>query len=290
MYNYYLITTYIMFGIVGLMVGSFLNVVIYRLPRGMNLAKPSSHCPDCNHKLAWYDNVPLLSYIILGGKCRYCGKKITPRYFIVELLNAVLWVLLVLTFYNGDRTYLMNIFVVGVNALTVSVLITIALCDAENMFIPDSLQIAFLILAIANVFTDTSIWQEKLIGLFIGGGFFLMIYFLSFLLFKREGLGLGDVKLMAIAGLYLGFKNVLVAIIIAVFSALIFCALNKKTKTNESDLKKAQSESDVSSENDGTSDKKGAEFPFAPYLAFGILISLYLGTMLVQWYLSLFAL
>ena len=88
---YILVWVYILAGVFGLCVGSFLNVLIYRLPRGMNIVFPASHCTNCNYKLKWYDNIPVLSYIILRGKCRNCGARISPRYTIVEILNCLIW-------------------------------------------------------------------------------------------------------------------------------------------------------------------------------------------------------
>ena len=122
MEQFYYITTCVLFAVLGLCIGSFLNVLIYRLPRGMNLAKPASHCTVCGHKLAWYDNIPLLSYLILRGKCRSCGARISPRYFLVELSNAALWISCCLAVYR-DVT---SIPVAAVYALALSVLLTMA--------------------------------------------------------------------------------------------------------------------------------------------------------------------
>ena len=103
--EFIMLSTYILAGILGLCVGSFLNVVIYRLPNGMNLAKPDSHCTTCDYMLKWYDNIPVLSYIILGGKCRKCKQKISPRYMLVELLNALLWLLAAHLFWEKSIVY-----------------------------------------------------------------------------------------------------------------------------------------------------------------------------------------
>lgn len=263
MEEFYFYVSCVMFAVVGLCIGSFLNVVVYRLPRGMNLAKPASHCPDCGHALAWYDNIPLLSFLMLKGKCRYCGAGISPRYFFVELCNAVLWLLCVLAFYERGLAY------VSVCAVAASLVVTMSLCDMENLFIPDSLQIAFALVALVGIFVDPStFWKEKIYGCFLGGGFFLFFYVLSFPLFGREGLGFGDVKLMAGAGLLLGWKSVCVSVLFGVLYAL-FDILPRKLKKHPNPFGNEE------------------EYPFAPYLAAGILFAMFFGEAVVRRYVGL---
>ena len=267
MEHFTFVTACVLFAVFGLCIGSFCNVLVYRLPRGMNLAKPASHCPHCDHKLAWYDNIPLLSFVILRGKCRYCGAPISPRYFIVELANCLLWLSAALVFYR------VSVWFALVCALALSVLLVMALIDMEQMFIPDSLQIALLVRAIAGVFLDAAPWQDKLYGLLLGGGIFLLFYFLCFPLFGREGLGFGDVKLMACAGLLLGWKAVFVGIVIAIAIALVDIVMKRLTAPHYK----------------GTLPRPDAdEFAFAPYLAFGIAIALFFGNALADWYAALF--
>ena len=269
MEQFYYIAACVLFAVFGLCIGSFLNVVIYRLPRGMNLAKPASHCTVCGHTLAWYDNIPLLSYILLRGKCRTCGTRISPRYFLVELANAALWLACCMAVYRGVS----SLPVAAVYALALSVLLTMAITDMENLFLPDSLQIALFLLAVAGVFTDVSQWRDKLYGLFAGGGFFLFIYCLSFVLFQREGLGFGDVKLMASAGLLLGWKGVIVATVFAVAIALADILVKKVFLLNGKKLPCAET---------------GDEFAFAPYLAFGTAAAMFCGTALFDGYVAMF--
>ena len=266
MQNYYFIVTCVMMGAVGLCVGSFLNVVVYRLPVGMSLAKPASHCPSCNHTLAWYDNVPLFSFLFLGGKCRYCKTKISPRYFCVELLNAALWLCCAFAFF---RNY--GVWAVIVNALALSVLLCMALIDEEHLFIPDRLQIALLILGVCGIFASgVQFWQTKLYGMLLGGGFFLFFYLISFPLFGREGLGFGDVKLMTSAGLLLGLKSVCVAIVIAIVMALIDVIVRRVAFKNQKDPFGGAN-----------------EFAFAPYLAAGVAAALFFGDSIAAWYFSM---
>lgn len=260
---FYYWTTFAVFAVLGLAIGSFLNVVIYRLPRGMNLAKPASHCTSCDHKLAWYDNIPVFSYLFLRGRCRYCGAKVTPRYLVVEVSNCILWCLAVYFFYSRGIVF------TAVCALALSVLLAMAFCDAENLFLPDSLQIALLLCAIVGLFFDPqNDWTAKLWGLLVGGGSFLFFYLLSFVLFRREGLGFGDVKLMAIAGLLLGWKGITVSILVGILCALVGVVVRKLTVRRAGTLE----ESD--------------EFAFAPYLVAGIMFSMFFGDMLIDGYLA----
>ncbi len=270
MEQFYYTVACVLFCICGLCVGSFLNVVIYRLPRGMNLAKPASHCTSCGHELAWYDNIPLFSFLFLRGKCRYCGARISPRYFLVELINAALWLVCAAVFYDGKE----GLFTAIVYALSLSVLLVMAVTDMENLFLPDSLQIALFILALCALATDFSAWQEKLCGLLLGGGFFLFIYCLSFLLFQKEGLGFGDVKLMASAGFLLGWKGVILAVVFAIAAALADILLRKIFLRRAEALPCAA---------------PSEEFAFAPYLSWGIAMSLFCGTALFDAYLALFS-
>ena len=127
--NYYLIVTYILAGLIGLCVGSFLNVVIYRVPNEMSLSKPRSHCPKCDCVLHWYDNIPILSYIMLGGKCRNCKESISIRYTLVEILNMLLWILSVYLFYEVSIVYCI------ISMICCSLLICVFFIDLEHMLI-----------------------------------------------------------------------------------------------------------------------------------------------------------
>lgn len=267
MESFYFWTTFAVFAALGLAVGSFLNVVVYRLPRGMNLAKPASHCTSCGRKLAWRDNIPVFSYLFLRGKCRYCGAPVSPRYIVVETANCALWCIAVPAFYPQGVIYTASC------ALSLSVLLAMAFIDEENMFIPDSLQIALALCALAALFSDpVAGWEEKLLGAALSGGFFLFFYLLSFPLFGREGLGFGDVKLMACTGLLLGWKKAIVAVLFGVLYALAAVGAKKAFFRGARSL------------------YGGAEeFAFAPYLVTGVIFALFAGGAVVNGYLSLFA-
>lgn len=270
METYYLIWTYVLAGIFGLCVGSFLNVLIWRLPRGENIAKPGSHCTKCGYALKWYDNIPVLSYIILRGKCRKCGERISPRYTVVEIFNCLIWLAVVWRF-NSCGIGIIIAYCLALSALTVAFF-----TDLENTMIPDSMNIgialcalAALILEIFNLGTGVS-WQNRLWGLVLGGGVFAAFYFGCLLIKKREGLGFGDVKLMAAAGLLLGWKSTILCIVIGCILALIVylikAIVNRKKEEGEG----------------------SAEFPFAPYLTVAAAFCLFFGETICSLYLSLF--
>ncbi len=294
---------YIVALILGLCVGSFLNVVIYRVPNGMSLIKPNSHCPKCGREIKWYDNIPVLSYVILRGKCRFCKCHISFRYAFVEILNAVLWVLCVYCFYNT------SVLLMCLYAVVCSLLIVIALIDLEHMFILDRFIIMLLIVGVLLcVFTGNVAWTDRLIGLAAGGGVMLAFYGLGFVLFKREALGIGDIKLMAVCGLILGYKSVLFAIFVgAIVGAVVLSVVARQKNAvvddennqniNDNQLKNCgdcrvakneiDSEVDCESENEKIEGKR-KEFPFAPFLCFGVLIAMFVGDFVINWYVNIF--
>lgn len=248
--------------VLGLCFGSFLNVVIYRLPNNMNIAYPSSHCPNCNYKLKWYDNIPVLSYIILKGKCRNCKEKISPRYMIVEIVTA----LLVLACYFKFGLTLMFIL----SSLTIMVYICITFIDSKHYIIPDSLNIILAVIGIISLFTKMEKgsliidWQDKLIGL--GVGILLTtIFILVEKIFQKEVIGGGDLKLILATSLFLGWQLMLLGIFIGSFIAcMIEIPLSRNEKLRENH-----------------------QLPFGPYLVGGFLISLFIGLNIIEWYLSI---
>lgn len=254
--------------ILGLCVGSFLNVVIYRLPIHMSLARPASHCPKCNYKLKWYDNIPVFSYIFLRGKCRNCGEKISIRYPIIELLNMLLW-LACLTMFTDVfiKTNTNDYVMFGVSALACSALVCVFCTDLEHMEIPDELQVFLLILGLVSMFSNGVPATEKVLGFLIGGGFFALVYYTFYFIKKRECLGWGDVKLIAVCGLILGYKSTILAIILSsVFGAIILLilSLSKKEESNK-------------------------EYPFATFIVPACIFAMLFGGYVVSWYMSLFA-
>lgn len=245
--------------VLGLCVGSFLNVVIYRVPNGMSIAWPPSHCPKCNYKLKWYDNIPVLSYIILGGKCRSCKQPISLRYTLVELLNMVLWLLCALRFVD-------NLFYLVVCCLAVSTLVVITFVDLEHMLIFDRFQLTMLVLGVVAIFADPSVvWWHRLVGFAAGGLLFFVFYGVAYLVYKQEAMGFGDVKLAAVCGLLLGWQSLIVMVLVAslVGSIVLLC------------LKYARK------------DEAKKEYPFAPFIALGTVVALLCGNYIIDWYLTL---
>lgn len=205
----------------GAIIGSFLNVCIYRMPRNKSIVFPSSHCPHCEKDLYWYDNIPILSYLVLFGKCSFCRRKISVRYPIVEILTATLIVVLFIKFGINVKFFVYSTFVCG--------LIVATYIDMEFREIPDSISLGGLILGLilAPIFPalfDTTVRHVSFIqsfsGALVGGGAIYAMGTFGKVLFKKEAMGGGDVKLMAMVGSVLGWKLVLLSFFIApVFGA-----------------------------------------------------------------------
>lgn len=257
--EFIMLCVYSLAGILGLCVGSFLNVVIYRLPNEMNLSKPGSHCPKCGYNLKWYDNVPVLSYCFLGGKCRKCKTRISPRYMIVEIVNAVLWLLAVALFWAESPVYACTV------AVVCSSLICIFFIDLEHMLIFNRFTLLVALGGVVAMFMGThTAWYDHLIGAAVGGATFLGLYYGAIAVLKQEGLGFGDVKYAAAAGLLLGWQKLLFAILVAsVAGAAVMVTANRVTDAD-----------------------KRKEYPFGPYLVIGTLLALFAGDAVIAWYLG----
>ena len=206
----------------GLVLGSFLNVVIHRLPRGMSLLRPRSHCPACGAPVCWYDNVPVLSFLALGGRCRACRAAISPRYPLVELATGILLALVVVRF---------GVTLVGVEAaVLVLLLVPLALIDLEHHLLPDALTLPGIVAGAAFSAAGGLVsWRTALLGAVVGGAVPYLVIVVYRLVRGVEGMGLGDVKLLAMAGAFLGWQGVLLTLGIgscvgaAVGLALIAC-------------------------------------------------------------------
>ncbi len=209
----------------GLAWGSFLNVVIYRLPRGGSLLRPPSFCPSCQKYIKPYDNIPVLSFLILRGKCRYCGARIPISYPLVELISPLCFLLL----YN--KFFLTFHFFAA--ALFASAMIVLGVIDYYHQILPDALTLPGLGLSlIYSLFRQDLHFLPSLVGAVIGGGFLLVVYGGYYLLRKKEGLGLGDVTMMLFIGAFLGWKLAFFTLILASFTGalvgLIFILFKKK--------------------------------------------------------------
>ncbi len=187
--------------LLGAIVGSFLNVVILRLPReDISIVFPASHCPACKHPLAWYENIPVLSYIVQLGKCRHCKCPISIQYPIVELLMAVLSAALFHTF--GPSLAFAGYFVFS------AALLVIIYIDIHHQIIPDVISLPGIVLGFLFSFVNPQVhWLDSLIGIGAGGGILYAVALIYYLLRKQEGMGGGDIKLLAMLGAFLGWRS-----------------------------------------------------------------------------------
>ncbi len=247
--------------ILGLVWGSFLNVVIYRLPLEMSLLRPPSSCPGCGARIKAYDNIPVLSYLLLKGRCRSCREKISAAYPLVEALTAGGFV--VVFFHSGQVLGLE--FIAG--CFFTTSLIVLGLIDYFHQIIPDEITMPGLVLSLAySFFRDDVGLREALMGAVIGAGFLLLVYGLYFLVRKKEGLGMGDVTMMLMIGAYLGLLRTAFTLILAsMIGALtgVFFILSKKK-----DLQFA--------------------LPFGTFLAPAAFVSMLWGERIITAYLSLY--
>lgn len=261
-----LVTVYILTGVLGLAVGSFLNVVIYRLPRGMSLASPPSHCTSCDYRLKWYDNIPLLSYTLLRGRCRKCGAHISFRYTAVELANTVLWLLCAWRFAETSIIYAVLAMIVC------SCCICVFFIDAETMIINDRFVIIIAVCGIISVFCEPSHdWLSRLIGGAAGFAVFYAIALIGSRIYGRDAMGGGDIKLAGAAGLMLGWQKLLLMLLVAsVVGSIIMLSTRKKADAEDIE---------------GNADLR--EMAFGPYLTASMALTLIFGDSVLQLYLSL---
>ena len=204
--------TVIFIAVAGLILGSFFNVVIYRLPRGSSLMRPPSSCPGCGARIKPYDNVPVLSYLVLGGKCRKCGRKISAVYPAVEALTGLGFVLV---FFNSGRALGPEFFA---GCVFTSALIVLGFIDYQHQILPDAVTLPGLVLALAySFFRNDLTFRGALVGALVGAGFLLLVYGAYFLIRKKEGLGLGDVTMLLMVGAYLGLMRTFLTLILASF-------------------------------------------------------------------------
>jgi len=241
----------LLWAVVGLCVGSFCNVLIFRIPKGEEFVRSHSHCMHCGHVLRWYENIPLVSWLAQGGKCRACKAKLSRQYPIVEAVNGLCWLLAVLR--NGDLVTAVLL------SLLSSILLVIAVIDWRTFTIPNGLNLALLVLGVVRVATDPANWLRYAIGMVSVSGLFLLLHLAT----GGRGLGLGDVKLMGAAGLLLGWMNILLAMILGSVSGAVIHSVRMR----------------------GGAGKKLA---FGPYLAFGIWAAAFFGDALWSAYLGLF--
>lgn len=243
----------ILSGLVGLAVGSFLNVVILRLPRGESIVSPPSHCPSCETPLRWHHNIPLLSWIALRGRCASCRAWIGWQYPLVEAATAAIWAGNVAAYGVGPEALRAIAFL--------TLLLAIAVTDARFYIIPDELSLGGAVLGVAlALLAGNPTLQEAAIGAVAGGGALWLIAILGTWAFKKEAMGGGDIKLMTMIGAFLGWQGALLTVFLgALAGTLVFVPIAWK------------------------SDRL---VPFGLFLAVGAALALYLGDPLLDWYLG----
>ena len=245
--------------LVGLCIGSFLNVVIYRLPLGQSLVSPRSRCTKCGYELSWYDNVPVLSWALLGGRCRRCRAPISVQYPIVELVTGLLFVLVA--------------WLTPVGPLLVSRLILVAILvalfgiDLEHQILPNFITLPGVVIGLLFSLIAPPGWKDALIGAALGAGVLYGIAAAYYAVRREEGLGMGDVKMLAMIGAFLGWKAVLVTLVLSSFSgAAIGMAL-------------------IAAQRGGMK----LALPFGTFLAVGALAAMLVGDPLITWYAGFFS-
>jgi leader peptidase (prepilin peptidase) / N-methyltransferase len=240
--------------IFGLVFGSFANVVIYRLPKGKSIVRPGSQCPSCGKDILWYDNIPLISYILLRGRCRFCKKHISARYFLIELVTGILFLLIYLKFGMGVSFFIYTLFAFS--------LLIMGFIDIDTYLISDVIVLPCIVIGFASSVLYPRMHYEltgsgsilySLTGIILGGGLLLLLGMVGKLLFRKEAMGGGDVKLLAMIGAFLGWKSVFMTIFFAsllgTVISLTLIALKKKTMEDY--------------------------VPFGPYLGLGAVISMF---------------
>lgn len=242
----------------GAIFGSFLNVVIYRLPLGQSLNSPPSHCRKCGYSLRWFDNVPILSWALLGGKCRKCRIPISIQYPLVEAVTGVLFLLVVWLTPAGP--------LVATRLLLVCILIALFGIDLQHQILPNSITLPGIVVGVLLSVIAPPGLRDALFGVLLGGGILYAIAWAYYLWRREEGLGMGDVKMLAMIGAFLGWKAVLVTLVFASFSgALIGVAL-------------------IASQRGGMK----LALPFGTFLALGALVAMFVGEPVIAWYAGFF--
>ena len=244
------ILLYITIFIFGIVIGSFLNVCIYRIPKKEDIVKINSHCMSCNYNLKWYDLVPLFSYIFLGGRCRKCKTKLSIQYPLIEGLNGILYVLVVVV--NGFTIESL------LYCLMFSALVTLSVIDFRTYEIPFGINLFILALGLIRVAMDYKNFLNYLIGFISVSGFLYLLYLLT----KGRGIGGGDIKLMAVSGLMLGWKcNILALAFGCIIGSVIHLIRMKVSKEDH-------------------------VLALGPYLSIGIMIAALWGESLLKWYFA----
>ncbi len=246
--------------LIGLALGSFLNVCIYRIPLKKSILFPNSFCPNCGAKIRAWDNIPLLSFILLKGKCRKCRTKISLQYPLVESVTSALMVITYLRFGLGWEFAARSILCLS--------LIAIFFIDLKHRIIPDVVTLPGIALGLFfSLFAESPSVVNSLIGVLVGGALFYLSAILGELLFKKESMGGGDIKLAMMLGAFLGWQKILLVFLL---SALLGTMVGAAAMLFSRDVKETRM------------------IPFGPFLALGSVLAIFLGDMLVSAYIKAF--
>ncbi len=278
------LTAPLLAGLFGLVVGSFLNVCIYRLPRGISIVSPPSRCPSCGRRLRWFDNIPVVSWMVLRGRCGRCGSGISVQYPIVELATAALFVLVTLSTPPGS--------LLAARLVLGCALIVLFAIDLEHQILPNVITLpgiavgfAFALLAptgdpsaaaalgapLGNPSAAAALgappgWRSSLLGAIVGGGSLYAMATAYYWVRREEGLGMGDVKMLAMIGAFLGWPAVLLTLVLASFAgSLIGVAM---IALGHGTMKYA--------------------LPFGTFLAVGALVAMLVGDRIIRWYVGFY--
>ena len=250
----------------GACIASFLNVVIWRVPRGESIVSPPSHCPKCNALIKWYQNIPILAWLALRGKCANCKAPISPRYILIELLGGCLFLL---AFWKFGLTYATPVMWIWLSLMIVGSMI-----DFDHKLLPDFMTVGGMVLGLAVGGVESCLMRSfapvvwSAIGLAFGFGLLWLIRFLGSKAFRREAMGMGDVFLMGAVGALFGPMAVLVTLILSsVFGSVVGVSMVALSKTKFG---------------------KFVEIPYGPYICLGCLAWMFCGPELVDWYVRLF--
>ena len=251
MITHWQVGTAVLFGAV---IGSFLNVCIHRLPKRESLVWPGSRCPKCGTDIRWYDNVPLLSYVWLWGRCRQCRSRISWRYPLVEALNAAGYGLIMWRF-GGTVT-------AAVYALLFSALLVVTFIDLDHMIVPDRITLPGIVLGLVTGTLLLPRWWDSVAGFLLGGGLLYVMAWISPYLFGKEGMGGGDIKLLAMIGAFLGWKPVLITVILGgILGSVVGVGLiAARVITRENYI------------------------PFGPFLSMAAVVTMFYGPEILTWY------
>lgn len=244
------IAFYILIFLFGIVIGSFLNVLIYRIPKKENFVSTRSHCMSCGYQLEWYDLVPLFSWLVLGGKCRKCKTKLSVQYPLVEGLNGVFYLAIVVRYGVSIDSLLY--------CLMFSALLALSVIDFRTYEIPVGFNWFILALGLIRVFTDLSDWLEYAIGFLAVSAFLAILYYAS----KGRAIGGGDVKLMATTGLLLGWKLNVLAFVLGCILGAVIHSIRMKVSGEDHQL------------------------AMGPYLSAGVMIAVLWGNDFLNWYFN----